>query len=167
MKFHFAAAGLALAISGALAGYVYGLKSAGKNAGSYDGPLSCNPEDAPVTKAQRNIVWRTLNADESVPDSPEKNIGAMISAVVSPKSEQQLRNMGLVQYLQKSAVYLSDDEIAETRRPIEIGSSLEILGQLRRIHAADTRAGRLVRAILADQERMKRLVQGEPIPLEP
>ncbi len=167
MKFHLAAAGLALTITGALAGYVYGLKGAGKNAGSYDGPRSCNPEDAPVTKAQRNIVWRVMNdGPAAVPDSPEQTIGEMLTDILVAFGTDQ-RNMGLIQYLKKSAAYFTPEDLQNITAKVENGSSHDMLTILRSIHAADTRANRLIQSILADDARLKLLQDGKPIPLEP
>lgn len=133
-------------------------------------PSLCLPANANTREAmaKRNVVWRVWNGEvESLPESPERAIGAMLGLMLSPEAGAQERNTGMRMYMQKSIAYFSADDVRAVQGLIGNGTPAQIAAALRRIASADGEASGLVSAILADQERVARFTDGRlPIPLE-
>ncbi|HTK04079.1 MAG TPA: hypothetical protein VL500_00690 [Candidatus Eisenbacteria bacterium] len=130
----------------------------------------CLPANANTAEAmaKRNIVWRVWNGDiESVPDSPERSIAAALGLMLSHEADANTRNMGMRIFLQKSVAYFSPDEVNEIQALMGTGAPPQIAEALRRIAAADGQASDLIRAVLADRDRVARFTENRlPIPLE-
>lgn len=130
----------------------------------------CLPANANTAEAmaKRNIVWRVWNGDiESVPESPERAIAAALGLMLSHEADANSRNMGMRIFLQKSVAYFSAEEVAEIQTLMSSGKPAQIAEALRRISAADGQASDLIRAVLADRDRVARFTENRlPIPLE-
>jgi len=130
----------------------------------------CVPANASTAEAvaRRNIVWRVWNGDiAAVPDGPERSIAAALGLLLSHEANADSRNAGMRIFLQKSIAYFSAEEISEIQTLMGTGAPGQIAEALRRISAADGDASDLIRAILADRERVARFTENRlPIPLE-
>lgn len=149
-------------------GYVFG-RSYGPAAASVQAP-ACTPASANTREAmaKRNVVWRVWNGQgASLPPSPERALAAALGMILSPEADADNRNTGMSMYLQKSVAYFTPQEIREIQELMNAGEPQKLLEALRRIATADGDAADLVRAVLADRERVGRFISGSgPIPLE-
>ncbi len=151
-------------------GYVFG-RSYGpaQPAASAQAPV-CVPASANTREAmaKRNIVWRVWNGQgTTLPPSPERALAAAIGMILSPEADVGNRNTGMSMYLQKSVAYFSEQDIREIQTLMDGHDPARLADALRRIATADGDAADLVRAVLADRERVGRFVAGTgPIPLE-
>ncbi|HTM67738.1 MAG TPA: hypothetical protein VL426_00420 [Candidatus Binatia bacterium] len=152
-------------------GYVIG-RSYGpaRPAPAASAPGQCVPANANTREAmaKRNVVWRVWNGEvESLPESPERAIAAMLGLMLSPEANAQARNAGMRMYMQKSIAYFSADDIRAVQGLIGNGTPAQLAEALRRIATADGDAADLVRAVLADRDRVARFTDNRlPIPLE-
>ncbi|HSD12265.1 MAG TPA: hypothetical protein VLC10_01790 [Patescibacteria group bacterium] len=128
-------------------------------------PASANTREA---MAKRNVVWRVWNGQgASLPPTPERALAAALGMILSPEADVGNRNTGMSMYLQKSVAYFTPQDIREIQALMNAGDPQKLAEALRRIATADGDAADLVRAVLADRERVERFVTGSgPIPLE-
>ncbi len=124
-----------------------------------------SPQDA-ASVAKRNIVWRALNMDETLPESPEKVLGQIVGIMINPKVSPENRSIAMPAYLYKSARYFSEQELAEVEAMLNSDQPLQRAEALNRIVGFDSEAAALVHQILADKARIGLLAEGQQIPLE-
>lgn len=133
-------------------------------------PTTCLPANANTREAmaKRNIVWRAWNGEvERLPDTPERTVAAMLGLMLSPEADAQARNAGMRMYMQKSVAYFTADDVRAVQGLIGNGTSAQLAEALRRISTADGEAADLIRAVLADRDRVAHFTDGRlPIPLE-
>jgi len=126
-------------------------------------------QSSPQDKAsieKRNLVWRALNMDETLAESPEKVMGAVVGLMVNPKIPPENRYLGIQTYLNKSVRYFSEEELKEVEAMLSGEDPLQRAEALRRIVGFDAEAAELVRQVLADKVRIGLLAEGKQIPLE-
>lgn len=164
--------GLAVSAGTGFLGYVFG-RSYGPAApatAAAPAPTACVPADGntPEAIAKRNIVWRVWNGDgDSAAPGPERAIAAALGLMLSSEANAETRNAGMRMFLNKSIVFFSAEEIAAIQQTMGNGTPAQLADTLRRIAAADGQAADLIRAVLADTDRVGRFTSGRlPIPLE-
>ncbi len=157
---------LAVAGGAGFVGYVFG-RSYGPAASAQ---AACTPASANTREAmaRRNVVWRVWNGQAaSLPPSPERTLAAALGLILSPEADADNRNTGMSMFLQKSVAYFTPQDIRAIQQLMGEGDPEKIVEALRRIATADGDASDLVRAVLADRERVQRFVTASgPIPLE-
>lgn len=162
---------LAVACGAGFIGYVFGRSYGPAHpAASASQAGACTPASANTREAmaKRNVVWRVWNGQgASLPPSPERALAAALGMILSPEADVDNRNTGMSMYLQKSVAYFTPQDIREIQALMNAGDPQKLAEALRRIATADGDAADLVRAVLADRERVERFVTGSgPIPLE-
>jgi hypothetical protein len=153
-------------------GYVFGRSygpAAPANAGAA-APAACVPADGNAREAiaRRNTVWRVWNGDgDSAAPGPERAIAAALGLMLSHEANVETRNAGMRLYLNKSIAYFSADEVGAIQQTMGNGTPEQLAASFRRIADADGQAADLIRAVLADTDRVGRFTSGRlPIPLE-
>lgn len=131
---------------------------------------TCVPADgnSPEAIAKRNIVWRTLNGQgDTLQPSPERAIAAAIGLLLNSEADVQARNAGMQMLMRKSFPYFTREEVEAIQKAMGDATPADLADSVRRISAADGQAADLIRAVLADRDRIARYTSGNlPIPLE-
>lgn len=132
-----------------------------------DTTLAPPRNDSREAMAERNAVWRVWNGKEAeVPDGPPKSLALALKAALDKDSPIALRDRAMGALMNKSVLYFSSDEVEEVMAVLMQGDPADRAEILTRILDADTRAGVLVRSVLADKQRVALFTSGKPIPLE-
>lgn len=131
---------------------------------------ACVPADGNTREAiaRRNVVWRVWNGDsESAAPGPDRAIAAALGLLLSSEANVETRNAGMQMFMSKSIAYFSREEVEAIKSAMGEASPADLAESVRRIAAADGRASDLIRAVLADRERVGKFTSGNlPIPLE-
>lgn len=131
---------------------------------------ACVPADAntPEAIAKRNVVWRVWNGEgDKLPPSPERAVAAALGLMLSHEADVNTRNAGMRLLMNKSIAYFTREEVEAIQTAMGDASPADLAEAIRRVAAADGQAADLVRAVLADRERVAQFTSGNlPIPLE-
>lgn len=131
---------------------------------------ACLPADANTSEAiaKRNIVWRVWNGEgDKLPPSPERAVAAALGLMLSHEGDANTRNAGMRLLMNKSIAYFTREEVEAIQAAMGDATPADLAESIRRVAAADGQAADLVRAVLADRERVARFTSGNlPIPLE-
>lgn len=145
-------------------GFIAGWKAPGRSQPASPTADACDRSAASV--ARRNVFWSIWSGRTVEPFTPDAALAAAVGVILKTGVPADKRNQAIQIYLTKSALYFSDEQMAQAQNDLADGTPAARLAMFRYIATTDLDAARLIGCVLADTARINAFLAGQPVSSE-